>query len=436
MRTRLGGPFGRLLVSVGISGAGDGIRQTALPLLAAVLTGNPLGVSAVAVAQALPWLLVSLPAGALVDRWDRRTVTLVTNAVRAALAGVLAALVALGAAGIPALCLVAFALTVAETFADAAAQALLPALVEVTELERANSRLSVVGSVAVQFAGPPLGGVLFAVRRAVPFLADAVSFAAAALLLRTLPPLRATPAGQPDSPAVLPGATLSPAGARSSRVASSRVASSLRAEIAEGLRFLSRRPLLRALAGAVALNNLLMEAVFGILVLYALRVLHLGPAQYGLLFTAYALGGVLGGSYAVRVRDQFGAGPAVTGSMLLLGLPFLLIALVPNGYAAGVAMVAMGTGEGVWNVLTMSLRQAVIPDPLRGRVLSAFRMFGWGAASVGSALGGALAHALGLRFPVLLAGVVLPVAALLLTPVLSTTAIEHARTAAATPPSP
>ena len=115
------------------------------------------------------------------------------------------------------------------------------------------------------------------------------------------------------------------------------------------------------------------------------------------------------------------------GSMLLLGLSFLLIALVPNGYLAGVAMVVMGTGEGVWNVLTMSLRQAVIPDPLRGRVLSAFRMFGWGAASGGAALGGVLAHGFGLRFPVLLAGVALPSAALLLIPALSTTAIEQAR---------
>jgi MFS family permease len=400
VRARLGGPFGRLLTSVGISGTGDGIRQTALPLLAAVLTGNPLGVSAVAVAQTLPWLLVSLPAGALVDRWDRRTVTLVTNGVRAILAGVLAALVALGLAGIPALCVVAFGLTTAETFADAAAQALLPALVEVTDLEWANSRLSVVSSVAVQFAGPPLGGLLFALRRAVPFLADAVSFAAAALLLRALPPLKAT---------ATPAAT------------------SLRAEIAEGLRFLFRRPLLRALVGAVAINNLVTEAVFGIFVLYALHVLYLGPAQYGLLFTAYALGGVLGGLCAVRVRHLLGAGPAVIGSMLLLGLPFLLIALVPNGFVAGAAMVVIGTGEGVWNVLTMSLRQAVIPDPLRGRVISAFRMFGWGAASVGAALGGMLAHAFGLRFPVLLAGVVLPVAALLLIPALSTTAIEQAR---------
>lgn len=403
VRARLGGSFGWLLASVGISGTGDGIRQTALPLLAAVLTRSPLAVSAVAVAQALPWLLVSLLAGALADRWDRRTIMLVTNVIRAVLAGMLAALVALGLAGIPALCVVAFGLTTTETFADAAAQALLPALVEVADLELANSRLSVVSSVTVQFAGPPLGGLLFAARRAVPFVVDAVSFAASAVLLRALPPLRAS------------GGTAN---------------QSIRADIAEGLRFLVRRPLLRALVGAIALNNLLMEAVFGMFVLYALGVLHLGPAQYGLLFTAYAAGGVLGGLCAVRVRVLLGAGPAVIGSMLLLGLPFLLIALVPNGYLAAAAMIVMGTGEGIWNVLTMALRQAVIPDPLRGRVLSAFRMFGWGAASVGSALGGVLAHAFGLRFPVLLAGVALPVAAVVLIPVLSTAAIEQARVGA------
>lgn len=85
--------------------------------------------------------------------------------------------------------------------------------------------------------------------------------------------------------------------------------------------------MLRALVGAVAINNPLTEAVFGIFILYALRVPHLGPAQYGLLFTGYAVGGVLGGLCAVLVRNLLGAGPAVLGSMLQLGLPFLLIAL-------------------------------------------------------------------------------------------------------------
>jgi MFS family permease len=262
----------------------------------------------------------------------------------------------------------------------------------------------------------------------VPFLADAVSFAASALLLRTLPPLKAA-----TEPRLAPSPRPAPPSVSPTAAPPSRAVSSLRTEIADGLRFLLRPPLLRALVGALALNNLLMEAVFGIFVLFALHVLHLGPAQYGLLFTAYALGGVLGGLCAVRVRDLLGAGPAVTGSMLLLGLPFLLIAVVPNGYLAGAAMVVMGTGEGIWNVLTMSLRQAVIPDPLRGRVLSAFRMFGWGAASVGTAVGGALAHELGLRSPLLLAGVALPVAALLLAPALSTSAIDRARAGAAAP---
>jgi MFS family permease len=415
VHARLGRAFGWLLTSVGVSGVGDGIRLTALPLLAAVLTRDPLGVSAVAVAQTLPWLLVSLPAGALVDRWDRRVIVLVTNGIRAVLAGVLAALVALDLASIPVLCAVAFGLTTAETFADAASQALLPALVQVADLERANSRLSVASSVTVQFAGPPLGGLLFAVRRAVPFVADALSFAAAALMLRTLPPLKAV--ARPETADTAPP----------------REKPSLRAEIGEGLRFLFRRPLLRALLAALALSNLLMEAVFAVFVLFALQVMHLKPAQYGLLFTAYALGGVLGGLCAARVRNLLGAGPTITGSLLVLGLPLLLIALVPNGYVAGAAMVVMGLGEGVWNVLTMALRQAVIPDPLRGRVLSAIRAFGWGAASIGAALGGTLAHSLGLRSPILLAGVALPAAAVLLIPALSTTAIDHARATAAAP---
>lgn len=388
----------RLLASVGISDVGDGIRQTALPLLAAALTADPLGVSAVAVAEALPWLLVTLLAGALVDRWDRRTVVLAANTFRAVLAGVLAATVALDLATIPALCLAAFSLTAAETFADAASQALLPALVGIDDLERANSRLSVVSNVAVQFVGPPLGGLLFALRP-LPFATDAVSFAASALLLRNLPPLPSPP----------------------------REKSSLRRDIGEGLRFLFARPVLRAMVIAVVLSNLLMGAVFGVFVLYSLNVLHLHPAEYGLLFTAFAAGAVVGSLFAGRLRSLLGAGPAVITSMLLLGLPFLLMVLLPDAYVAGAAMVLTGIGEGVWNVLNMSLRQAVTPDALRGRVLSTFRMFGLGSGSVGAALGGVLAAGFGVSFPILVAGIALPAASVLLLPALSTRAIEEAR---------
>jgi predicted MFS family arabinose efflux permease len=239
---------------------------------------------------------------------------------------------------------------------------------------------------------------LFALRP-LPFATDAVSFAASALLLRNLPPLPSPP----------------------------REKSSLRRDIGEGLRFLFARPVLRAMVIAVVLSNLLMGAVFGVFVLYSLNVLHLHPAEYGLLFTAFAAGAVVGSLFAGRLRSLLGAGPAVITSMLLLGLPFLLMVLLPDAYVAGAAMLLIGIGEGVWNVLNMSLRQAVTPDALRGRVLSTFRMFGLGSGSVGAALGGVLAAGFGVSFPILVAGIALPAASVLLLPALSTRAIEEAR---------
>src|SRR5574341_97636 len=228
-RRGLGAAFRRMWAAQGISNAGDGVYLTALPLLAASLTRDPLPVSAVMFAQWLPWLLFGLVTGALLDRWDRVRVMWTVDACRFAVVGALAAAVLLGWASIPLLMAVGFLLGTGQTLVDTAAHTLVPALVsrDPRRLERANSRLLGTQVVADQLAGPPLGGALFSVAAWSPFLVDAVSFGLSSALMARLP-------GRERGRAHIGGPR-----------------TTIRADIAEGLRFLLRHRLLRAMAGLV-----------------------------------------------------------------------------------------------------------------------------------------------------------------------------------------
>lgn len=408
MSIQRAGDVRRLLAATWVSSAGDGVRLVALPLLAATVTADPLLVATVAAAQGLPWLLFTLPSGAFVDRWDRRRVLVMVNLVRGGLVALLAISIATKLVSIAMLCVVAFALTTAETLADSAAPALLPALVGKADLERANARLSVAYITTNQFIGPPLGSALFALRRAIPFALDAVSFALAAGLIGTIR------GGQN---------TAIPAG-HTTR---------LRTEIAEGLRWLWHHRLLRTLAVLLMLSSVLSEALFAVFVLFATQALHVPAAGYGLLFAAHALGALAGSTLAVRIRNRVGDGPAILASVVLFGAPMAALGLFPDYRLAGLLMATIGAGEGVWAVLTMSLRQALIPDRLLGRVLSAFRLLGWGGLALGAVGGGVLAHAYGLRTVAIVAGSMITATAALAAPILTTTAIQQARTLATHP---
>jgi MFS family permease len=185
-RRGLPADFWRLWSAATISGIGNGVRLTALPLLAADLTRDPQSVSLVAAAGGLPWLLLALPAGALVDRWDRKRVLWGADFARAALVALLALVVAGGLASVPLLGAAAFLLGSAETLFANAAQATVAVVVPHSQLEHANGRLYAGELGAGVFVGPPLGGVLFAIAAAVPFAIDATTFLVAALLAVSL----------------------------------------------------------------------------------------------------------------------------------------------------------------------------------------------------------------------------------------------------------
>lgn len=401
-RGRPGPELNSLLVASGISGVGDGVRQAAMPLLAASLTRSPSAVAAVAVAQTLSWLVVSMPAGALVDRWDRRRTILATNLVRGLLMVALAALVWCGLATLPVLVALAFVFASVEVVSDTAAQALLPAIVARPDLELANGRLFALQTGTAQFVGPPMGGVLFAIGRAVPFLVDGVSFLAAVALLRRIRRLPPAERGH----------------------------GRLGVQIAEGLRFLLSHRVLRVLALMSGFGNLMLQMFVSVFVLYVLEELHGTSVLYGILLALLAAGVTAGSLLAPRAKQRFGETAVLVGGAGLLGVPLGALAIVPDVAATGVAVLLSGLGMGLWQVMSSSLRQALTPDRLLGRVMSSYRLVGRGASSLGGVTGGVLAAGFGLRAPSLACALGMLVVVVVSIPALRPGVIEQAREAA------
>jgi MFS family permease len=405
--------FAKLWAAQGISNLGDGVYGTALPLLAATLTRDPLAVSVVSFAEWLPWLLFGLLSGALLDRWDRRRVMWTVDAARFAVVGGLAVAVLADRAGIALLAAVGFVLGTGQTLVDTGAQSILPALVsrDPQRLARANGRLVGTRVVTQELAGPPVGGLLFSVAAWSPFAVDAVSFAAGSALVVSVRG-RFGPAA----------ADLGPGGRRTT----------LRAEIAEGLRWLAAHRVLRAAAAMVAVVNLLVSAGSAVRVLFAQEELGLDAVGYGLLLSGSAVGGVLASLVASRVDRLVGTARLAIGTIVVSALAFLVFGLSSAPWLAGLMFGLTGLATVIFNVVLESLRQALTPDHLLGRVISAFRLFGFGAVPLGSLLGGVVARSFGLRAPFVVAGVVIPVAALLCVPAINTRTVAQARSAAET----
>lgn len=379
---KLGPDYMRVWAAAAVSNVGDGVRKTALPLLAAAVTRDPVAVSGILLAGHLPWLFFSLPAGAIVDRLDRRNLITAVSTMRALVMAVLCGMVLFGEAGLPALYAVAFLQGVGEVFSDNAVFALVPGVVSKERLEDANGRLEAIVVATNQFAGPALGGLLFAQFAGLPFLVDAVSFVLMAGLVLGI--RRREP--------------------RPPRVAAK---TSIRADIGEGVRWLRARPSLRNLSFIAALTNVALNGTFAIFVLFALEELHLSAAAFGILLSIEALGALAGSLVASRIRKRVGIPVALTAALAVAGLANLTIAVTGVVPIVSAMMVAVAFAGGVWNVLTNSLRQAVTPDRLLGRVQSAHRLLSWGAIPFGTLLGGVAAGVFGLRAPFLVAAVML-----------------------------
>jgi MFS family permease len=389
----MGLDFWRLWSASTISNLGGGISGAAFALLAAGLTRNPSLVAALTFAFTVPWLLFGLHGGALVDRLDRRRVMIAVNAGRAVVVGLLALAVATDAVSLPLLYGVAFLLGASETLYDNAAQSLLPALVPRERLDAANGWLLTAERLTNEFIGPPIGGLLFAVAAWAAIASDAVGWALAAALLFGV------------------RGRFRPSQAEAART-------SLTADVREGLVWVWRSAPLRALAATAALLGLVDTAWFAILVLFAIEVLDVGSAGYGLLVAAGGVGAIAGSLLAAPLSRAYGRGAALVVSLVVAAAAQTGVGLTSTAVVAGALLGVSGFAFGVWNVAAVSLRQALAPDRLLGRVHSAYRFLGVGASAVGALAGGLVADTLGLRAPFLIGAPLLVAAALAAGPAL------------------
>lgn len=376
--------------ATGVNGVGDGAFAAAVPLLAVTVTRDPRLVSIVSAATYLPWLLLSLPAGALVDRHDRVALMWRAQAIQALIVAGIAILAAFGRIGIPVLALTAFGLGACAVVFGNAAQAVLPDVVPAPLLHQANGYQQTITTAGAQFAGPPLGSLLFAVAAALPFGVDAASFALSAALLATLPRHGRERTKPPP----------------------------MRTAIADGLRRLIRHELLRTLAVLLGVNTFCFHLGNVSLVLLATQTLRLDTRGYGLLLAGAAIGSLLGGLVSARLVARTGELPTLLAALVTNVIVFVGIGLSPNATVLGALLAANGFVTTLWSIVTVSLRQRIVPSELLGRVNSVYRMLGWGLIPLGALAGGLVADTFGLRAPYPVAGVLRGIALLAALPVL------------------
>lgn len=358
-----------LFSATAISNLGDGVSALAFPWLATLITRDPLLIAFVAFATRLPWFLLSIPAGAIVDRYDRRVLMVNSDAVRMCLtAAVIVLILSVPAFPPPSgegvyiilLSALAFLLGTAEVLRDNAAQTVLPQVVAKEQLETANGQLWSVEQVMGSFVGPPLAGVLIALAVPAPFLLDGLTFGVAAWLVwRMALPTREVPARR-----------------------------AMRVELAEGWQWMRSHPMVLRLAITLGVMNAVSMMALAMLVLVAQERLGLGPLGHGILLTAGAAGGVVGGLYGPRVIKRIGNTATLRWALVLFPLSMAVIALSANPYVVGAALFLETFAALLWNIVTVSWRQRIIPDDLLGRVNSLYRFFGWGLTPVGALLGG------------------------------------------------
>jgi MFS family permease len=369
--------FATVWAGQSISLIGSAVTQLALPLVAVLVLGaTPTQMGFLTAAQTAPLVVVGLVAGAWVDRLPRRPLMIASDVIRAGLLGSIPAAAWAGALHLEQLYVVALLAGTFSAIFNIAASAFVPVLVGRDRLIEANSRFVASESLA-EVVGPPLAGTLIQLLTAPLTIAlDACSFLVSALTLvfvRTQEPSLQTAQRE-----------------------------KLVTAIGTGLRFVLRQPVLRTLAATAATGNFFASMIAAVYVLYAVRELGLSPALIGAISAVGSIGGIAGALSAGPVVERFGIGRAMVGVAVLMGLAsFLLpaaggplVVLVP---ILVVAWLLRGLALPVFNITLASLRQAMTPDALQGRVNATSRVLTGAAAPVGALLGGVLGDGIGLR---------------------------------------
>jgi MFS family permease len=382
---RLGARFALLWAASTTSALGSGLAVIAAPLYVASRTSSPLIVSGATGVAWLPWLLFALPGGVLVDRVDRRRLMVVIDWARVAAMLVLATAILTKHGSIALLYAVAFVINTGEIVFRSASQAMIPAVVPRARLERANGWLLGGDTLMQGMLAGPLAGFLFAVAASIPFFVNAGTYVASAVLISLVAGTYRSPPGQ--------------APAKDSSEAPIALGRSVRAEIAEGFRWLMGQRLLRTMAILIGLLNVTLTAATAVLVLLARERLGLGSVGYGLLFTCMAAGGILGSVIGDRLIGWVTATWTIRIGLLIEAGMHLALATSRNAYFIGFALFAFGVHGALWTIVGASLRQRLTPPEMLGRVGSTGLFVAAGGNCVGALLGGVVASSFGITAP-------------------------------------
>ena len=431
MTKPLGRSYWKLWLATAISNLGDGVSMVAYPWLASAVTRSPILIAAAGFASRLPWLIFTLHAGVLTDRFDRRKLIVGMDILRGVLTVFVGGVVFLNKDTLPSLndltsitdlktnwslyitlVITAFLFGLAEVLRDNSAQTLMPSVVDQENLEKANSRMWSAESLTNSFIGPPLGSLLIGIAIFLPFFFDAVSFFIAVALIASL-------AGsfrpiQSDAP---------------------REKINFRAEIREGYDWLWAHPLLRPMAIILGCMNGLGTMVGAVYILFAQEVLHTTVFIFAILGTAGAIGGTIGGFFAPKVSAKLGSGPSLALALAAAPIGNLIVGLTSSWQVVWVVTAFETFVAILWNTITVSLRQSIIPPALLGRVNSVYRFFAWGSIPIGMFVGGGLVTVMthlvsresALRAPYLISVVLGLLLWAMAAPRLTTAKIEKAR---------
>ena len=358
--------------------------HAAAPLLTLTLTNDERLIAGVSFCAAIPWLVLSLPAGVYIDRFDRRKLMIAANVIRAVLFGLIAFSAATGTLSIWIFMAILIGVGCCEVIFDMSAQAFLPQIVPDHLLEKANGRLSSLELITNTFIGLPLGAWAFVLAIGVPFGVNAASFALATLLV----------------------ASIRIPSAKTPKANSEELRNSFKADLTEGLQWLWSNKLIRTLAIMLGIAN--MTAMFGeaIFVKYAAVELGVTGRAYGFLLALTAIGSILGGLLGDKIAKRLGIAQSIVYSYFVFGFVGIIYFFMPYVWAVAIAASFMGLAGTTWNVVTVSLRQRVIPTELFGRVNSVYRFIGTGSIGIGALIGGQIAYSTNLRMPFLVAAII------------------------------
>ncbi|MDA8188411.1 MAG: MFS transporter [Dehalococcoidales bacterium] len=375
--------FLKLWAGQTISMLGSRFSTLALPLIAALsLRASPVEMGLLTAVETAPFLLLGLFAGVWVDRRRRRPILVSGDVGRALLLATIPLAALAGALSMPLLYVVGFLTGVLTVFFDVAYQSYLPMLVGRAQLIEGNSKLEVSRSIA-QVAGPGIAGVVVQIVSAPLAIAfDALSFFISAVFLSLIGRTEEAPDRTTRAPLLV--------------------------EAREGLSVVFGNPYLRSIAGATATFNVFSSAIWALYILFATRELGLEPAAIGVVFGVGNAGALTGAVFAGHLARRLGLGRVIVGASLIGGLGNLVIASATGGFALPTLITAhflISLSLPLYNINQVSLRQAITPERLLGRVNATNRFLVWGTMPLGGLAGGALGETLGLRPAIALAAI-------------------------------